>query len=118
MIGDEAGGARDFTSESRRNRNLGNGKLEEKGKVGGRNRSRSVCSDTTVSGPGVGSRTAAGEEGEEGAHGAQMGKDKYAEARRHRMKLGFIRLGPPSHPLPSFYIERTGQAKVWNYLTI
>jgi hypothetical protein len=118
MIRDEAGGARDFRSESRRNRNLGNGKLEEKGKVGGRIRLRSVCSDTTVSRPGVGTPMAAREEGEGGAHGAQMGKDKYAEAKRHRMKLGFIRLGPPSHPLPSFYIERTGQDKVWNQLTI
>jgi hypothetical protein len=56
--------------------------LEEKGKVGGRNRSRSDCSDTTVSGPVVGSPTAAGEEGEEGAREAQIGKDKYAETRR------------------------------------
>jgi hypothetical protein len=71
-----------------------------------------------MSGPGVGTPTAAGDEGEGGARGAQMGKDKYAEAKRHRMKLGFIRLGPPSHPLPSFYIKRTGQAKVWNQLTI
>jgi hypothetical protein len=29
----------------------------------------------------VGTPTATGEEGEGGAHGAQMGKDKYAEAK-------------------------------------